>query len=110
MSSQSAGQEEAQVQAGPALSSPSPEGLGTASQAVHAVHQANPVVDPESMERDCCERRHAPRGEPAPLRTGAIDPPSLLQQQPVDTELSSAIPLESGLRALTVLQLSISRT
>ena len=82
----------------------------SASEAVRAVHQAGVFIDPESMERDCCERRYAPRSEPAPLRTAAVDPPSLLQWQPGDAVLSSTIPPEPDLPALTVVQLSVSRT
>ncbi len=65
------------VEAGalPAATSPGPgEARSSASQAVRVVHQAGPCSDPESMERDCCERRQAPRGEPAPLKTGGGGP------------------------------------
>ena len=61
------------------------------------------------MERDCCERRQAPRGEPAPLRTGAVDAPSLLLREDGGEVLSPA-PSEPDLPALTVIQLSVSRT
>ena len=107
----SADPEGVEAVAPPTANSLSPGGTPeSASQAVRAVHQAGPFVDPESMERDCCERRHAPRGEPAPLRTGAADPHSLLQWQPDDAVLSSIVPPEPDLPALTVVQLSISRT
>jgi len=107
---QSAGPEGEAV-APPAATSPSQSDTpASASQAVRAVHQAGVFVDPESMERDCCERRQAPRSEPAPLRTAAVDPPSLLRWQPGDAVLSCTIPPEPDLPALTVVQLSISRT
>lgn len=82
----------------------------SASQAIRAIHQAGLFVDPESVERDCCERRQAPRSEPAPLRTGAVDPPSVLQRHPSDAGLSNPVPPGPELQALTVVQLSISRT
>jgi hypothetical protein len=102
---------EREAVAPPAVTSPSPgDTLASASQAVRAVHQAGVFVDPESMERDCCERRHAPRGEPAPLKAGLVGPPSVLSGQPAEAGLSSALPPEPDLPALTVVQLSISRT
>ena len=107
----SAGPEGVEAVAAPAVISPGPGGTqASASQAVRAVHQAGPFVDPESMERECCERRPAPRGEPAPLRTGAVDPPALLQWRPGESVLSSMVPPQPNLPALTVVQLSISRT
>lgn len=108
---QSAGPEGVEAVAPPVATLPAPgETPASASQAVRAVHQAGVFVDPESVERDCCERRHAPRGEPAPLRTGVVDPPSLLQRLPGDAVLFSADPRRPDLPALTVVQLSISRT
>lgn len=74
------------------------------------VVQAGPAAGTEEVEKDCCERRHAPRSEPAPVRTGAVDPPSLIGQQPGDRMTSGAVPQEPGLPALTVIKLSISRT
>ncbi|WP_354172120.1 hypothetical protein [Arthrobacter sp. UYEF36] len=95
---------------GAVASSPGPgERLASASEAVHAVQQAGPFVEPGSMERECCERRQAPRGEPAPLRTGAVDPPSIFQPPPGDA-VSNTVPPEPEPSALTVVQLSISRT
>lgn len=79
------------------------------SPVVPVTHQAGPVLDPESMERDCCERRHAPRGEPVPLRTGAVNEPSMLLQE-TGGEVLSAVPSEPDLSPLTVIQLSVSRT
>ena len=74
------------------------------------VVQVGPAAGTEEVEKDCCERRHAPRGEPAPVRTGAVDPPSFIGQQPGDRMTSGAVPQEPGLPALTVIKLSISRT
>lgn len=82
----------------------------SASQAVRAVHQAGPFVEPEEVEKDCCERRPAPRSEPAPVRTGAVDPPSLTYRLPGDGILSSVVPPQPDLPAPTVVKLSISRT
>lgn len=107
----------------PAAPSDSPVGLGavasspgpgerpaSASHAVHPVQQAGPLVEPGSMERECCERRRAPRGEPAPLRTGAVDPPSMFQPLPGDAVFSYTVAQEPEPSALTVVQLSVSRT
>ncbi|WP_440159126.1 hypothetical protein [Arthrobacter sp. SAFR-014] len=111
VAAQSAGTGWVETVARPAADLPLPGGApASASQAVRAVQQAGQVVDPESVERDCCGRRHAPRGEPAPLRTRAVDPPSLLQWLPGDAGLSRGVPQGPDLPALTVLQLSISRT
>lgn len=74
------------------------------------VAQVGPTAGTEEMEKDCCERRYAPRSEPAPVRTGAVDPPPLTSQQPADRIISGALPQEPGLPALTVIKLSISRT
>lgn len=80
------------------------------SQSTGATHHAAPSSGTEEVERDCCQRRHAPRGEPVPMRTGALDPPSVNYQQPGDALLNGAEPPEPGLPALTVVELSISRT
>jgi hypothetical protein len=82
----------------------------SASQAVRVVHEAGLFVEPEELEKDCCERRQAPRSEPAPVRTGAVDPPFLTHRQSGDGVLSSAVPPVPDLPALTVVKLSISRT
>ena len=71
---------------------------------------ANQSSDRESVEDGCCERRQAPRSEPVPLRTGAVEPPSLLHSHPGPAVLSGILPPEPDLPALTVVQLSISRT
>lgn len=81
-----------------------------ASQAVRVVHDADQFVESKELEKDGSERRRAPRGEPVPVRTGVVDPPSPTQHQPGDEILSSIEPLEPELPALTVIDLSISRT
>jgi hypothetical protein len=75
-----------------------------------ALHSAGPSRGTEEIEKDCCQRRHAPRGEPAPMRTGALDPPPVTHQQPGDALLNGAAPVEPDLPALSVVELSISRT
>lgn len=80
------------------------------SRAVAVVQQASSCTDPESLERDCCGRRHAPRCEPAPLRTGAVDPPATLRRDDGDEVLGHGMPGEPDLPSLTVIQLSVSRT
>ena len=81
----------------------------SASRVVNVV-EAGPSVEPEALEQECCERRLAPRSEPSPVRTGAVDPPSLTHREPGGGTLSSVAPPEPDLPALTVVQLSISRT
>ena len=81
------------------------------SQIIRVVHEAGPFVDPEALPKDRCERRQSPRSEPAPLRTGAVDPPSLTpRQQAGDGIFYSVLPQAPDLPALTVVELSISRT
>lgn len=81
------------------------------SQIVRVVHEVGPSVHPEALPKDRCERRQSPRSEPAPLRTGAVDPPSLVhRQQPGEGIFSSVLPSAPDLPALTVVELSISRT
>jgi hypothetical protein len=71
---------------------------------------ATAVPLPEEVEKDCCERRQAPRSEPAPIRTGVVEPPSLTVQQPEQGMLEDPTPPEPDLPALTVIKLSVSRT
>ena len=79
------------------------------SQIVRAVHEAGPVLDTGALKH--CERLRSPRSEPAPLRTGAIDPPSLTRwQQPGGGIFFGVRPPPPDLPALTVVELSISRT
>lgn len=95
----------AQSAAGPAATSVA------ASSAVCVLHAAAlPSTGSEELEKDCCERRRAPRGEPVPVRTGVVDPPSLIQPQPAAVVFPSIAPLPPGLKVLTVVELSISRT
>ncbi|WP_426228570.1 hypothetical protein [Pseudarthrobacter sp. DSP2-3-2b1] len=94
----------------PAESAPAPDEVpAPVSQAVSAVHEVGPSIEPVALEQDS-ERRHAPRGEPAPVRTSAVDPPSLTHRLPGDWMLSSAVPPEPDLPGLTAVELSISRT
>jgi hypothetical protein len=95
-------------QAAPAASSA--DTSPSTSQSTGAEHRATPSLGTEEVEKDCCQRRHAPRGEPSPVRTGAVDPPSVAYQQPGDVLLNGAAPPEPDLPALTVVELSISRT
>lgn len=79
------------------------------SQMVRAVHEVGPVLETGAVQR--CERRQCPRSEPAPLKTGVVDPPSLTRwQQPGDGILYGPCPPAPDLPALTVVELSISRT
>ena len=102
------GPQEVPRQGEPAVSS-ADTSLST-SQSQGAVHRATPSLGTEEVEKDCCQRRHAPRSEPAPMRTGAVDPPTVTHQQPGDALLNDAAPPEPDLPALTVVELSISRT
>lgn len=88
----------------------SPTETSASALQTRGVVQAAPTAGTEEVEKDCCERRQAPRSEPAPVRTGAVDPPSLTGQQPGDRMLSGVVPPEPDLAALTVIKLSISRT
>lgn len=78
-------------------------------RAVRAVHHAGPFADADTLEKDSCERRQAPRSEPSPLRTGAVDPPATTHRNSLAGP-RSVIPLEPDLPALSVIDLSISRT
>lgn len=102
------GTQEGPPQAAPAASSA--DTSPSTSQSTDPVHRATSSLGTEEVEKDCCQRRHAPRGEPAPMRTGVLDPPSVTYQQPGEALLNGAAPLESDLQPLTVIQLSISRT
>lgn len=85
------------------------ETTASAPHSVGVVHEAGPSTEPAGLEREG-ERNKAPRGEPVPVRTGAVDPPSLIQRLPGGTLHSSDIPREPDLPALSVVDLSISRT
>lgn len=80
------------------------------SQVVRVVHEVGPFADPEALPKDRCERRQSPRSEPAPLRTGAVDPPFSTHRRPGGGIFSSVLPPAPDLPALTVVELSISRT
>lgn len=85
------------------------ETSASAPQSVRIIHEAGPSAEPAGLERDG-ERNKAPRGEPVPVRTGAVDPPSLVQWLPGSTLHASDVPREPELPALSVVDLSISRT
>ena len=103
--SQSAGAEQGAQAAAQAVAQAAAQAAGQA-----AGPSANQPSDRESVEDGCCERRQAPRSEPVPLRTGAVEPPSLLHSHPGPAVLSGILPAEPDLPPLTVVQLSISRT
>ena len=95
---------QAETPAGPA------EPAASAPHSVRVIHEAGPSAEPAGLEREG-ERSKAPRGEPVPVRTGAVDPPSLIQRLPGGTLHSAGdVPREPELPALTVVDLSISRT
>ncbi|MDP9697077.1 UNVERIFIED_ORG: hypothetical protein J2X79_004661 [Arthrobacter globiformis] len=74
------------------------------SQAVHC-------QDPAPGPGNCCKRYLASRGEPSPLRTAALDPPQAAPQASPGTAADSPpSSTERGSTALTLAQLSISRT
>lgn len=107
---QAAGQQCVEAMPAEPENAASPAGTSASpSQAVRVV-VAGPSVEPEALEKDCCERRQAPRSEPVPVRTGVVDQPSLIYRQPGAGILSVAVPPERDLSALTVVELSISRT
>ncbi|WP_406636570.1 hypothetical protein [Pseudarthrobacter quantipunctorum] len=85
------------------------EPAASAPHSVRVIHEAGPSAEPAGLEREG-ERSKAPRGEPVPVRTGAVDPPSLIQRLPGGTLHSTHVPAEPELPALTVVDLSISRT
>jgi hypothetical protein len=94
----------ANISAGPA------EPAASAPHSVRVIHEAGPSAEPAGLEREG-ERSKVPRGEPVPVRTGAVDPPSLIQRLPGGTlHSASDVPREPELPALTVVDLSISRT
>lgn len=94
-----------------AAASPAGTSASSVSPVVPVVQEAGPSSgDPEALEKGCCERWQASRSEPAPLRTGAVDPPSIIRWQPGHGILSNLVPPEPDLPALTVVRLSISRT
>jgi hypothetical protein len=71
---------------------------------------AGPCIDPETLEKGCCERLPAPRSEPVPVRTGAVDPRSFAGGQPGDWMHPRIGPGEPDLPAPMLVKLSISRT
>lgn len=62
-------------------------------------------VGPAVPVQECCIRPSAPRGEPAPLKTGVPEPLFLTHGMPAADGIPAAVPPEPVLRALTVVQL-----
>lgn len=73
------------------------------------VHRACPA-GPDSSAEDCCGRGQAPRGEPVPLRTGAVDPPPMPHREPGGAHAAATPTEEPEFSALTLAELSVSRT
>jgi hypothetical protein len=95
---------QAETSAGPA------DPAASAPHSARVIHEAGPSAESAGLEREG-ERSKAPRGEPVPVRTGAVDPPSLIQRVPGGAlHSASDAPREPELPALTVVDLSISRT
>lgn len=85
--------------------------LAPVPAAVGVIQQVSQFEDPKMPQQECCERRSAPRSEPAPLRTGVTDLPVMAHRPFCADGPLSAVPLpEPGPPALTIIQLSISRT
>lgn len=74
-----------------------------------ALAQAGHLPDQSTGEKRCCERRPAPRSEPAPLLTGAVNPPVL---PPRPSQAGAHAPALPGpdLQASRLITLSVSRT
>jgi hypothetical protein len=94
---------QAETSAGPA------EPAASTPHSVRVFHEAGPAAEPAGLEREG-ERSKAPRGEPVPVRTGTVDPPSLIQRLPGGSLHSIDVPRAPELPGLTVVDLSISRT
>jgi hypothetical protein len=106
----SAEQAAAEVPAQAETSTGPAEPAASDQHSVRVIHEAGPSAEPAGLEREG-ERSKAPRGEPVPVRTGAVDPPSLIQRLPGGPlHSASDVPREPELPALTVVDLSISRT
>lgn len=81
-----------------------------ASRTATVVHEVLTLVESGSLERDCCGGQPAPRSKPVPVRTVAVDPPSMILRQPRDALSPVNAPPGPESVALTALDLSISRT
>lgn len=99
-------------------SAPNPVSLVSAPQhatpsadpdALPAPAQARNTTDWETGQNGCCERRPAPRSEPAPLRTDAAGPSATAPRNQASGVVQHAPP-EPDLPTLTVVSLSVSRT
>ena len=90
---------------------PSPANTASSSAAVGVIQHEPRFEEQKMPQQECCERRSAPRSEPAPLRTGVTDLPAMTHRLCcADGPLSAVTSPEPGPPALTIIQLSISRT
>lgn len=81
------------------------------SSSVPAVFAGSASQDEKPLEGACCERRQAPRAEPAPLRIASAHSAATLQHWTAGQPLSSPpMPPEPDLPTLTVVELAVSRT
>lgn len=88
-----------------------PPGSAPALAATGVIQEVSRFGDPELPKQKCCERRSAPRSEPAPLRTGVPDQSAATHPLfRVDGPIPAAAPPVPGPAALTIIQLSVSRT
>ena len=71
---------------------------------------ATPCLDTRPKHQHCYAWYLAPRGEPSPLRAAALEPPPLMSLSCPDVIKGSAPSPDEPIQALTVIQLSISRT
>ncbi|BCW17439.1 hypothetical protein NtRootA9_01470 [Arthrobacter sp. NtRootA9] len=99
-------------------SAPAPVSLVSAPQSatpspnpdtLPAPAQGGKTKDQETGQNGCCERRPAPRSEPAPIRIDAADPPATAPRNRSAGVVQHAPP-EPDLPTLTVVSLSVSRT
>lgn len=74
-----------------------------------ALAQAGHLPDQNTGEKRCCERRPAPRSEPAPLLAWAVNPPDLPPRAPQTGAHAPALP-GPELRMSKLITLSVSRT
>ena len=71
--------------------------------------QAGHLPDQNTGEKRYCERRPAPRSEPAPLLTGAVNPPDLPPRTPQTGAHAPALPGPEPQES-RLITLSVSRT
>lgn len=88
-----------------------PPGSAPVQAATGVIHEVSRFEDSELPKQECCERRSAPRSEPAPLRTGVPDQSAAIHPPfRADGPIPAATPPAPGAAALTIIQLSVSRT